>query len=412
VSLFETIKQCRSCGSEELHTFLDLGTTPLADRLVKEGDLDKEDLEAPLTVAFCEDCTLVQILETVDPEVLFQQDYPYYSSVSPFLMRHFQDSALALIEERGLSTTSLVIEAASNDGYMLKNFKESNIPVLGIDPAQGPAAVAREAGIETMNTFFTKDLGEQLRDENKQADVFIANNVLAHVPDLNGFVQGIAAVLKDDGIAVIECPYLLELMDHCEFDTIYHQHLCYFSVKALDALFRRHELFLNHVDSLSIHGGSLRLFVGKKDSPSDSLDSFFKREDELGVEAIPFYDNFASRVEKLKSDLMSKLDELKAAGKTIGGYGAAAKACTLLAYCGIDRNHLDWVADLSPRKHGLHMGGNHLPIVPPEQVEYKQPDYLLILAWNFANEIMSQRKSYSDAGGHFIVPVPSLKIVE
>jgi len=412
MSLYETISACRSCGSERLKTFLDLGTTPLADRLVRKENLEAPEHMVPLTTAFCEDCTLVQILETVDPEVLFREDYPYFSSVSPRLMKHFGDSARDIIERRGLGAESLVIEAASNDGYMLRTFAEAGIGVLGIDPAQGPAKVAQEAGIETLNTFFTVELAQQLKDEGKKADVFLGNNVLAHVKDLNGFVDGIDLLLADDGVAVIECPYLLELIDQREFDTIYHQHLCYFSVLALDGLFRRHGLFLNDVVLTDIHGGSLRLFVERKEAPTESVTSLLATERERGVDTLAFYQGFADAVETVKRDLMSRLVELKEQGATIVGYGAAAKACTLMAYCGIDRSHLMWVADLNERKHGRFMGGNHLEIVPPARVQKDQPDWCLILAWNFADEIMKHQEEYRLAGGGFLVPIPELRVVK
>ena len=221
------ITECRSCGGANLEPFLDLGSTPLADRLLTEEQLAEPEPTAPLEVAFCADCTLVQILDTVDPEVLFCRDYPYFSSVSPSLLKHFGASAGRLIERLELGPDSLVIEAASNDGYMLKNFLDRGIPVLGVDPAEGPAASAQEKGVTTLNTFFTLELAKKLRAEGKQADLFLANNVLAHVADLGGFVDGFGLLLKDDGNAVIECPYLLDLIEHCEFDTIYHQHLCY-----------------------------------------------------------------------------------------------------------------------------------------------------------------------------------------
>ncbi|MGD2048708.1 MAG: methyltransferase domain-containing protein, partial [Chloroflexota bacterium] len=252
---------CRSCGSKNLETILAFGNTPLADRLLTEEQLDDPELIAPLTLVFCSDCTLAQIRETVDPEVLFYAEYPYFSSVSASLMAHFRESALEIMADRVLNEDSFVVEAASNDGYMLKNFAEKDIPVLGIDPAQAPAQAALKAGIPTMCTFFGRDLAQQLRREGRAADVFLANNVLAHVPDLNGFVAGIRTILKDSGLAVIEVPYVVDLVDHCEFDTIYHQHLCYFSVTALDRLFRRHTLYLNDVHRVAIHGGSLRLFV-------------------------------------------------------------------------------------------------------------------------------------------------------
>jgi SAM-dependent methyltransferase len=377
-----------------------------------EDQLDELELVAPLDVVLCEDCSLVQITETVSPEVLFCQNYPYFSSVSKALMKHFGDSAQHILETRGLGPDSLVIEAASNDGYMLKHFVAAGAPVLGIDPADGPAKKAQEAGIRTLNTFFTKELAEQLYEEGNRADVFLANNVLAHVADLNGFTAGVARLLKDDGVAVIECPYLLDLIDHCEFDTIYHQHLCYFSITALVNLFRRHGLSLNEVVRTTIHGGSLRLFIEKKENVGESVSSLLRKEQELGIDNLAYYETFASRVEGLKKDLIAVLEKLKAEGKRIYGYGAAAKGCTLLSYCGVGSQYLDCILDLSPMKQGLYFTGNRLKIEPPEKLLEDRPDAVLIIAWNFAQEIMKQQQAYRDRGGTFVIPVPEVRIAE
>lgn len=390
---------CRSCGHTDLKTVLSLGRTPLANALLTEAQLQQEEETFPLDLVFCPACTLVQITETVSPEKLFRE-YFYRSSFSDTMLRHAEVMAAELTSARALGAESLVIEVASNDGYLLKQYQRLGVPVLGIEPATNIARVAEEQhGIRTVCEFFGETLAERLKSEGYLADVIHAHNVLAHVPDLNGFVRGLNKLLKDDGVIVIEVPYVKDMIDACEFDTIYHEHLSYFSLTALDKLFRRNELYIVNVQHFEVHGGTLRLQVSRKQQDS------VIREDSLRLT------DFADKVEKLRADLVELLQKLKQQGKRIAVYGASAKGSTLLNYCRIGKETVDYVVDRSTVKQGLYTPGTHLQIHAPEKLLADMPDYVLLLTWNFAAEILQQQAEYRNKGGRFIIPIPSVKVV-
>jgi SAM-dependent methyltransferase len=404
--------RCRACVATGLLPVLSLGSTPLANSLLTTGELNEPEDRYPLDLVFCPSCTLVQITKTIPPDVLFR-DYLYLSSFSDSMLEHARALAERMTEEEALNGSSLVVEAASNDGYLLRFYKQLGVRVLGVEPALNVARVADERGIPTIPEFFDERLARRLADEGKRADVFHAHNVLAHVADLNGFVDGIAQILRDEGVALIEAPYVREMLERCEFDTIYHEHLCYFSLTALDRLFERHGLVVAHVEQVPVHGGSLRVFVKAADRArrGGSVESQLAAEQGWGVEDPGSYADFARRVEDLKAMLVELLGRLKSEGNSIAAYGAAAKGSTLLNYCGVGSETIDFVVDRSTVKQGHFMPGVRLPISAPERLLEAMPDYLLILAWNWADEIIAQQAEYRARGGRFIIPLPTPQVV-
>ena len=403
--------ECRSCGQPDLDLILSLGNTPLANSLITAEQLNQPEATYALDLAFCSGCSLVQITETVPPEELFRE-YLYFSSFSDTMLRHAQALVDSQLRSRNLKADSLAVEIASNDGYLLQYYKQAGIPVLGIEPAINIAQVAQERrGIRTLTEFFDRSIARRLVEDGEMADVIHANNVLAHVADLNGFVASIAMLLKENGIAVIEVPYVKDLIDRCEFDTIYHEHLCYFSLTALHRLFQRHELSIQNVERLSIHGGSLRVFVTKDGAQGNAVRELLEEERLWGVATMDFYRGFADRVQKLRQTLRDFIATLKQRKERVAAYGAAAKGSTLLNYFQIGSEALDFVVDRSTYKQGRFMPGVHLPISSPARLLEEMPSHVLLLTWNFADEILEQQAEYRQRGGRFIIPIPELRVV-
>lgn len=409
--------KCRSCRSKNLLSILSLGRTPLANALLKEEQLSHYEETFPLELVFCPRCTLVQITETIPPEKLFR-DYFYFSSFSTTVLENAKKLAEKMIFQNNLSENSLVVEIASNDGYLLKNYKHSGVPVLGIEPAINIARVADENGIPTIKEFFNENLANELRTQGKSADIIHAHNVIAHVANLHSVVEGISTLLKPDGIAIIENHYVKNLIDQVEFDSIYHEHLCYYSATSFNYLFEMHGLKMVDVEKLPIHGGSLRAYFQRADGPCSMyqkgkkhITSLFDEEKSWGVTEFGFYQNFSEKVEQLRKTLLAKIQEIKNKGKHIAVYGASAKSTTLLNYFNIGSETVDYVVDRSTAKQGFFTPGTHLPIYATEKLLETQPDFVLLLSWNFKDEILKQQREYIKRGGRFIIPIPELEIV-
>lgn len=384
----------------------------LANSYLRPEQLSEPEPTFPLDLVRCRACQLVQITCTVPPEVLFR-DYLYLSSFSTTMLKHAETLVTRLVAERGLGPGSLAAEVASNDGYLLQYYAQAGVPVLGIEPARNVAEIARGKGVRTVDEFFDAELAARLCDEGLGADVIHANNVLAHVADLNGFVEGFRILLKADGVVVSESPYLGEFLRHVEFDTIYHEHLCYYSLTALVNLFRRHGLEIEHCEHLPIHGGSLRIFARHPAvaRPTKQVAELLASEQAWGVDRDEPYRTFAAGVERVKQEVVTLVRSLRAQGKTVAAYGAAAKGTVLLNACGLTADDLAFVCDKNPLKQGRLMPGVHVPIVSPDQLAAGTADYCLILAWNVADEIRREQSAFTARGGKFIVPIPTVQVV-
>jgi SAM-dependent methyltransferase len=397
---------CRACATRGLSPILDLGLMPLADSFPAAEELATPESRYPLELALCGSCGLVQILETVPPSVLFAADYPYYSSCSSSWLAHCAENAWELIHRYRLNARSLVIEIASNDGYILENFRAAGVPCMGIDPAPGPAQSAVARGIETINDFFTEELAMQLQSQGRQADLVITNNVLAHVADPHDFIRGITRIMRPKGHWVIEVPYLRPLVESAAFDTIYHEHLCYFSVRALQTLVHLHDLHIRDVRRLETHGGSLRVYVGKEHCHSPALEHLLAEERDQGLHDVAYYRSFAERVTDLRRALTELLDTLAAEGRRIAAYGAAAKGTILLNAIGPAARHVQFAVDRNVHKQGKYIPGCRIPILSPDAITTLRPDFLLLTPWNLREEVMAQQSDFRQRGGRFIIPIP------
>ena len=405
---------CRFCGTDLTRTFVDLGVSPIANDYLSADALDRMEPFYPLHARVCEQCLLVQLQPVQDPQSFFNDRYAYFSSFSDSWLAHARDYAAAMIRRFGLGPAHRVVEVASNDGYLLQYFREAGIPVLGIEPARNCAEAAVARGIPTEVRFFGAETARALAPAHS-ADLMAANNVLAHVPDINDFVEGFRILLKPEGVATFEFPHLLNLIQRSEFDTIYHEHYSYLSLHSTRQIFAAHGLTVFDVEEIASHGGSLRLFV--RHAANDRLPvgpgvaRVQAREEQAGLTRLDGYLGFDSKVQKVKRDLLKFLIAAREAGQTVAGYGAPAKGNTLLNYCGIRTDLLAFTVDRSPHKQGKFLPGTRIPVFPPEKIQEARPDFLLILPWNLQDEIIEQMKGIRAWGGKFVVPIPELQVL-
>jgi hypothetical protein len=381
---------------------------PLANSFLRSPDEFSREISYPLDVYFCNDCSLVQLMDVIDPEVLFR-NYIYVTGTSETMAAHHRQYANTLVNLLGLTQKDLVIEIASNDGSLLKFFRQLNVPVLGIEPASNIAAIAESQGVPTVNRFFDSSAANEIRSQNGAARLVVANNVLAHVDRTNDFLTGCRELISDDGMIVVEVPYLLRLLERLEYDTIYHEHLCYFSVTTIARLCESAGLSVARIDQQPVHGGSIRVYAIKKEkSHSDSVHALMKEEQSAGLTNPALYVEFARKVESSRDRLKAAFDQFSLEGKTIAGYGAPAKGNTLLNYCKIE---LPYTVDRSPHKVGMFTPGMHIPVLPTSTLLERQPDAVLLLAWNFAEEIVGQQSDYRNRGGRFLIPLPEIQLL-
>jgi SAM-dependent methyltransferase len=403
---------CRFCQTPLKHSFADLGMSPLSNAFLTVEQLNQAEKFYPLHAYVCENCFLVQLEAFETPDAIFS-DYVYFSSYSTSWLNHAQQYTNSIVDKYQLDSQHLVVEIASNDGYLLQYFQQYHIPVLGIEPAKNVAQVAIEKGIPTEIAFFGTKTARNLVEHKQSADLIIANNVLAHVPNINDFVAGLKLLLKSQGIITIEFPHLLNLVEKNQFDTIYHEHFSYLSLLAVEKIFAQHGLMLFDVEELMTHGGSLRVYVCHQNARTESQQVKLLRNKEATAKLynLDTYSQFLNRVKTIKQDLLLCLIQLKKQNKQIVAYGAAAKGNTLLNYCGIRQDFIDYVADLNPHKQNKYLPGTHIPVYSPEYLRETRPDYVLILPWNLQAEIMQQLSFIHDWGGQFIIPIPAVQVL-